>query len=478
MFSNSTADQTVGGKISGAVALQVRGTGTTTFTNTASDFTNTININGSVSGTTAKFVGNSMGASTATADISLGNTNTLYLDGVTSQRNIGIKSGGGTVYVAGDSSLGNMTNNTAGGQSFIKDGSGKLTFTGLVRDDVSSNAPVLNIKAGRVSLAASSATAQYISVAGTTTNYAGDLEISAGNQLGIHGTGTMGGGGKLIFSGNDAALQTSSSSANDGAVLTVANDVILNGSAGTKANIAATTSNTLVLNKVNGTGDLYFGIQSAGGGGGQIQAKDALSFTGNVYMNLASNGVVRLDKANVLANGQRLIMNRTTGSGIVDFNGNSQSLVSLESLNNDATYTGIVTNSGSAATLTLNQGADRTYGGTIDGALALVKNGAGILTLANTNTMSGGVTINGGGIYLTNGSKGLGSGTLTLNGGRLGALASGYVVTNAVVIAADSAFGKADGNGNSMTLSGGLDLNGGTRVINLDNSVVVSGGLS
>jgi len=476
-FSNSTQNRTVGGLISGSQVLNIRGTMVTTFTNTQNDFTNTININGSQSGTTGRFVGNSMGSATTTAEVSLGNANTLSLDGVTSQRNLGIKTGGGTVWVDRNSSLGNLTNNTSGGMSLTKDGAGTLTFTGLVRDDASSNAPVLNIKAGRVTLAASSSTAQYISVAGTTTNYAGDLEISAGNQLGIQGSGTMGGGGKLIFSGDDAALQTSSTTANNGAALTVANDVVLNGAIGTKANIAATTSNTMALNKVKGTGDLYFGIQSAGGGSGQIQLKDILTFTGNVYMNLTSNGVVRLDTVNVLGNNQRLIMNRNVGSGIVDFNGNNQSLVSLESLNNDATYTGVLTSS-SAATLSLNQSSDTTYGGTIDGALALVKNGTGIITLAASNALTGGVTINQGGIYLTNSSKALGSGTLTLNGGRLGALSSGYIVTNAVIISADSTFGKTDGNGNALTLSGGVNLNGGTRVVGLDNSVTFSGAIT
>ena len=93
LFSNSTTDRTVGGLISGSQALSIRGTSTTTFTNVQSDFTNNIDINGSQSGTTARFVGNSMGSAITTAEVSLGNSNTLSLDGVTSQRNLGVKTG-------------------------------------------------------------------------------------------------------------------------------------------------------------------------------------------------------------------------------------------------------------------------------------------------------------------------------------------------------------------------------------------------
>ena len=61
-------------------------------------------------------------------------------------------------------------------------------------------------------------------------------------------------------------------------------------------------------------------------------------------------------------------------------------------------------------------------GGGIGGIGQLVKGGSGILTLGGSNSFSGGTSINGGAIYLSNdvaNQFGLGSGSVTLNGGTL-----------------------------------------------------------
>ncbi|MBX3736921.1 MAG: autotransporter-associated beta strand repeat-containing protein [Candidatus Didemnitutus sp.] len=99
------------------------------------------------------------------------------------------------------------------------------------------------------------------------------------------------------------------------------------------------------------------------------------------------------------------------------------------------------------STLTINQFTDTSLDATIGGALsgsrnsstatvatvnaALVKNGTGSLTLNGQNTYTGGTTINGG-VLVAGSSTALGTGTVTLHGGRLG-LAAGISIGNQLV---------------------------------------------
>ena len=73
---------------------------------------------------------------------------------------------------------------------------------------------------------------------------------------------------------------------------------------------------------------------------------------------------------------------------------------------------------GSGSSLVINQSGTSTYAGIISGAGSLVKQGAGALTLSQSNTYSGGTTVNAGVLQaLAAGS--LGSGQVTLAGGQL-----------------------------------------------------------
>jgi autotransporter-associated beta strand protein len=82
--------------------------------------------------------------------------------------------------------------------------------------------------------------------------------------------------------------------------------------------------------------------------------------------------------------------------------------------------------------------------GSIAGSAALVKNGGGTLTLTSANTFTGGTTINFGSLAITNAAA-LGTGTVTLNGGRweTGTLAP----NNSIVVAADSTISGGSSGG-------------------------------
>ncbi len=71
-------------------------------------------------------------------------------------------------------------------------------------------------------------------------------------------------------------------------------------------------------------------------------------------------------------------------------------------------------NFGAGTQLTLGGTSDVAFGGVLSGNGSLVKNGAGLLTLNNTNTFGGGLTLNGGGLVV-GASGALGTGALAVN---------------------------------------------------------------
>jgi len=80
---------------------------------------------------------------------------------------------------------------------------------------------------------------------------------------------------------------------------------------------------------------------------------------------------------------------------------------------------GTITNLSTSATL--SEGSDNTnsgFTGTIAGAIALNKIGAGTLTLSGTNTYTDGTTLNSGQLTI-NSSTAIGAGTFTINGGTI-----------------------------------------------------------
>ncbi len=146
-----------------------------------------------------------------------------------------------------------------------------------------------------------------------------------------------------------------------------------------------------------------------------------------------------------------------------------------------------------AGSLVNNGTGSYTIGGVIadggsGGHLSLVQSGTGTLTLSNTNTYSGGTTINTGKLVIGN-SNSLGSGGLTVNGGTLDLngnqpiftnfSGAGGTITSSIAgsilninISSPSTYAGSIANGVALTLQGGnLTLSGsntytGTTTIN------------
>ena len=115
-----------------------------------------------------------------------------------------------------------------------------------------------------------------------------------------------------------------------------------------------------------------------------------------------------------------------------------------------------------AFTLTYQGSGPIEHAASIGGTGGLVRAGSGTTTIFGTNTFSGGVTINSGTIVLADNSA-LGTGTLTMNGGALGATSTRTPV-NAMTWAGDFSY---QGPG-TFSASGPVTMSGGSRSVTVN----------
>ncbi|AEY00993.1 hypothetical protein GU3_06185 [Oceanimonas sp. GK1] len=116
------------------------------------------------------------------------------------------------------------------------------------------------------------------------------------------------------------------------------------------------------------------------------------------------------------------------------------------------------------ATLTFDQSANGTYTGVIGGSGALVKAGAGTLTLSGTNGYSGTTTVTAGRLAITSDAN-LGSGALTLDGGTLSNGNATFTLSRDITLGA--------AGGSVFVVNGDLTLSG---VISGSGSLTKLGG--
>jgi len=174
--------------------------------------------------------------------------------------------------------------------------------------------------------------------------------------------------------------------------------------------------------------------------------------TGSGNLTIAGSGKVLLNAANLLPVGAGV--GSLTLSGTLDLNGTAQTI-------NLLTGAGVVDNTaGNAATLTLTNGSNGSFSGTIQntgGALALAKTGAGTATLSGVNTYGGGTTVNAGNLQPGN-ANAIGTGILTVNSNGILYPVAGMHITNAVTL-----------NGGTLEIGGGNN-----NVLSIDGPVTVT----
>lgn len=247
----------------------------------------------------------------------------------------------------------------------------------------------------------------------------------------------------------------------DTANLTLSGGLMLAGSALITQNTNATTSiiSSSIGESVVGS-TLSFGTQ--GTSTGTIALAGNNTFTGGLSIDVTN---VRIDNAGAL---------NSTAPNKVTF-ANTATVKNLSLNGNSITISGLVSTAGAgagtvrnqsatAATLTISSSADAVFAGTLadgsgGGALSVIKTGSFAEGLSGTNTFTGGLTLNQGGLNLNSAAAlGATASTFTINGGTLGNSSGAAVAIangNAIVINADF----------SASLTSALDL--GTGAVSL-----------
>jgi len=188
-----------------------------------------------------------------------------------------------------------------------------------------------------------------------------------------------------------------------------------------------------------------------------------ISSTGNTWGKTAiSSGILKLGVSNAFPSATVVTMGQTGAyNAMWDLNGYSQTITGLTEVSGITGTYCIVTNSGSAATLTINNSSDYTYDSLISGPISLTKSGSGTQTLAKANTYTGTTTINGGTLFVTNVSgSGTGTGAVSVgNGGTFGGTGE---ATGAVTVNSGATLSPGTTGPGQLQIKGNLLMNSGS----------------
>lgn len=249
---------------------------------------------------------------------------------------------------------------------------------------------------------------------------AGGVTVGTGSRVELQGVTIT---GESISIAGDGGDSQGALKAVGGGTSTWTGDISISSATGNFGNRVGTNgASTLALSgDISGSGD--FAVRTDGTASGIVQLSGATkTYTGATFLVI---GELRLGSANVLPTGTALTIGNTSNTSFatLNLNGNSQEVAGLSSVG--TTMTMRIT-SATAATLTVNNSTTQVFTGVIENAVALTKNGTGILALNGTaaNTYTGATTINAGVLRLDAASRIgdtsivtlAGSGTLRLNG--------------------------------------------------------------
>jgi autotransporter-associated beta strand protein len=449
-FIRTDGTQTIAGAITGTGAVDKLAANTILLTNSGNTYSGGTTISG---GTIAVGHNNALGTGTVTL-----NAGAINADGAA--RTIA-----NNVVLAANSSVSGSNNLTVNG-SFTNSG-GNRTLT------VSNTG--LTTLAGSVFLSEVAGTGRTLTIGGT-----GSLVIS-GDVANFNGAGTMGnltiadpGTGNLhtvtlsgnnTYSGNTTLNIRSGLHINSTTALGTGTFVVNSTTSVTFDNTSGSAITLVNSNNINlsggsptfvGTNDLSFGnnivaminanrtiTTSAGtltigaitqdiagrnfnkGGAGTLVLLGSSSYTGSTNIN---GGTIRLATSGAISDSSTVNLADVAGANL-DLNGNNETVANISG---GGALGGNIQLGG--GTLTAGNAANTTYAGVISGTGAVVKQGAGTLTLTGASTYGGGTTINAGTLQANNapGTSATGGGGVTVNSG--GTLAGTGAVTGAVTV--------------------------------------------
>ena len=375
-----------------------------------------------------------------------------------------INLGGGTVgATAGWTSSLNMNlTNLSGSVMFDTEGNA-VTLSGVL----SGNGGLNKRGAGALTLNNTN------SYSGGTAVYTGDVAIANASALGV-GSVTVANSARLLMSGNinvpNTLMLGSEAPAYNNQLLSTGGSNIWSGPITVNgSSIAASGGSTLrITNGIAGPSYVSF----ASSGLTILETRPIALTNQTVYFGGGSAGAIRLNVGNnvfstanfwggvtlflgladALPTNAAITANNPAG-GRLDLNGFNQTVGKLDQ---NSTYLVTVTNSGASATFTVNQSANTAFAGQIGGSLALVKTGAGTLTLSNTNTFTGGAVISNGTLKLAVGSALPSAGPVAVAGGTYDL--GGFTVTNGAVTLSGGEVANGALQAAALTLTGGCSI--------------------
>jgi fibronectin-binding autotransporter adhesin len=240
---------------------------------------------------------------------------------------------------------------------------------------------------------------------GSILTLQGAATANNANRVNLTG-GTTSSGGNIVLAGSGTGVTGFVSNSGTSTL----NINILNNSATSATMLGATSGNALVFGGVlSGSAHLQISAGQAGGAG-IVTMNTASTYTGDTYLNMATNGVFRMGVFNALPSGTTLFMGASAGGGTsdnggsVDLNGNDLSIGGLEKATTSGR--GVGNNTSTLATLTIGKASGtNTFNGVIgtvantnmttqSNNIALVKTGGSTQILGNANTYTGNTTIN------------------------------------------------------------------------------------
>ncbi|WP_296345300.1 autotransporter-associated beta strand repeat-containing protein [Reyranella sp.] len=393
---NQSSNGTYSGNMSGTGSLSLTGGGNLTLTGTNTYSGGTAVSAGALTGTTTSLQGN------------IANNAAVVFNQTTSGTYAGVMSGSGTLTKTGNGTVILTANNSYGGGTTISGGVlqlGNGGTTGMITGNV-----VVN---GADSLLAFNRS--------DAITFADDISGTGGIML--MGPGTVALTGNNTFTGGTAIGGGTVQAGSDSAFGAAGTSLTLGGGATVEALASFTSDRTVQLLVMGGTFDTNGNTLTLQGA---ITGVGALTKTGAGTLILTGT-------------------NSYTGGTTVEA-GTAQG--------DSASLQGAIINN---ATVAFDQGTNGTYAGTMSGTGALVKSGAGNLTLGGSNSYTGGTTVSGG--------------TLTGNTSSL----QGNIVNNAAVVFSQSTDGTYAGimsgaggftksGAGNLTLTGANSYGGGTVV--------------
>lgn len=372
----------------------------------------------------------------AGSSLTLSNGGVLAFKNTSGSRYVSI----GTDLFLDGGEVANWAGNSAllGGKVTLQSGGGKIDPQG---NSFSFPALISGLGALRIGAGASSPLNGTVTLSGVNS-YTGGTVIEAPHTLQISAAGTLGSSdGALTFTNAGRGFGTLNLNGSD---LAVGN---LSGGGGTIWNNMSGTNNVLTIGSGNASGGVFQGLILAGAGG--------------LSLRKAGNGTNALTAMNTF------VGNTTISGGALQLG---------DGISRNGGVTGEITNN---ATVIFANPSTQIFNGTVRGSGALVKTGAGQLTLTGAQAYTGNTAVNAGVFALsgigsiTNSAEiSIASGasfdvlsradqTLTLNGGQL--LRGSGTIIGALSVPAGSEVQPGSSMG-TLTVQGDVTLSGSVQM--------------